>query len=141
MTPIFDKLKQQKVMSFALLLFTLILGIVIGSVINTGVKAERQNSAVAPDATPLVVPAADPLGNEFTKLTKKSGAVGGLHRIRLPAEKPARGRPTKMATRTKMKTATGPMRRSRKTRRICSSTSLAERSRAPSNPRDRAQAL
>ena len=55
-TPIFDKLKQQKILSFALLLFTLILGIVIGSVINTGVKAERQSPAVAPDATPLTVP-------------------------------------------------------------------------------------
>jgi serine protease Do len=70
-TPIFDKLKQQKVLSFALLFFTLILGIVIGSIINTGVKAERQNSAVAPDATPLVIPSADPVTNEFNKLTKK----------------------------------------------------------------------
>ena len=71
MTPIFDKLKQQKVLSFALLLFTLILGIVIGSVINTGVKADRQNPAVAPDASPLIIPSADPIENEFSKLTKK----------------------------------------------------------------------
>jgi serine protease Do len=70
-TPIFDKLKQQKVLSFALLLFTLILGIVIGSIINTGVKAQRPNSAVAPDATPLTIPSADPISNEFNKLTKK----------------------------------------------------------------------
>jgi serine protease Do len=70
-TPILDKLKQQKVLSFALLLFTLLLGIVIGSIINTGVKAERQTSAVAPDATPLIVPAADPVSNEFNTLTKK----------------------------------------------------------------------
>ncbi len=72
MTPIFDKLKQQRVLTFILLLFTLVLGIVIGSIINTGVRAERQiTSAVAPDASPLVIPAADPLGNEFSKLTKK----------------------------------------------------------------------
>jgi serine protease Do len=70
-TPIFDKLRQQKVLSFALLLFTLVLGIVIGSVINTGVKAERQSSAVAPDATPLTVPSPEPISNEFNKLTKK----------------------------------------------------------------------
>jgi len=70
-TPFFDRLKQQKILSFALLLFTLILGIIIGSIINTGVKAERQNSAVAPDATPLTIPAASPITNEFTKLTKK----------------------------------------------------------------------
>ena len=70
-TPIFDKLKQQKVLSFALLFFTLILGIVIGSIINTGVKAERQNSAVAPDASPLVIPSSEPVSTEFNKLTKK----------------------------------------------------------------------
>jgi len=70
-TPIFDKLKQQKVLSFAMLLFTLILGIVIGSIINTGVKAERQSSTIAPDATPLIVPSAEPVSNEFNKLTKK----------------------------------------------------------------------
>jgi serine protease Do len=70
-TPFVDKLKQQKILSFGLLLFTLVLGIVIGSLLNTGVKAERQNSAVAPDATPLTVPAAAPISNEFNKLTKK----------------------------------------------------------------------
>jgi serine protease Do len=70
-TPIFDKLKQQKVLSFALLLFTLILGIVIGSILNTGVKAERQNPAIAPDATPLTIPVESPISNEFNKLTKK----------------------------------------------------------------------
>jgi serine protease Do len=70
-TPFLVKLKQQKVLSFALLLFTLILGIIIGSIINTGVKADRQNSAVAPDAAPLTIPAAVPVSTEFNKLTKK----------------------------------------------------------------------
>jgi serine protease Do len=70
-TPFFEKLKQPKVFSFGLLLFTLVLGIVIGSILDTGVKAERQTSAVAPDATPLTVPAASPISNEFNKLTKK----------------------------------------------------------------------
>jgi serine protease Do len=67
----FEKMRQQKLLSFALLLFTLILGIVIGTVINTGVRADRQNSAVAPDATPLSIPQAVPIANEFTKLTKR----------------------------------------------------------------------
>jgi serine protease Do len=67
-----QKMKQQKLLSFALLLFTLALGIVIGTVINTGVKADRQSTATAPDATPLSVPAATPIpNNEFTKLTKR----------------------------------------------------------------------
>ena len=69
--PFLQKLKQQKLLSFGLLLFTLVLGIVIGTVINTGVKAERQTGVVAPDATPLTIPQAVPIANEFTKLTKR----------------------------------------------------------------------
>lgn len=65
-----DKMKQQKVLSVALLLFTLLLGVAIGTVLNTGVKADRQNTAIAPDATPLSIPHAVPISNEFTKLTK-----------------------------------------------------------------------
>jgi len=69
--PFFEKMKQQKWLSFMLLLFTLAIGIVIGTVINTGVKAERQNSTAAPDASPLTIPQAVPISNEFTKLTKR----------------------------------------------------------------------
>jgi serine protease Do len=60
-----------RVLSFALLLFTLALGILIGTVISTGAKAERQNSGIAPDATPLSIPQSVPISNEFTKLTKR----------------------------------------------------------------------
>lgn len=69
--PFFQRMKQQKLLSVTLLLLTLAVGILIGTVVNTGVKAERQNSAVAPDATPLNVPQAVPISNEFTKLTKR----------------------------------------------------------------------
>jgi len=69
--PFVQKIKQQKLLSFALLLFTLLVGIVIGTVINTGVKAERQTSPIAPDAAPISIPRADPISNEFTKLTKR----------------------------------------------------------------------
>ncbi len=69
--PFFQKMKQQKLLSFTLLLFTLILGIVIGTVINTGVKADRQSPTAAPDATPLSIPQSVPISNEFTKLTKR----------------------------------------------------------------------
>ena len=70
--PFFRKLKQQKVLlSLTLSLCTLFIGIVIGTVVNTGVKANRQTSAIAPDATPLVVPAAVPITNEFAKLAKR----------------------------------------------------------------------
>jgi len=66
-----QKMKQQKLLSTTLLLFTLIVGIVIGTVVNTGVKADKQNSAIAPDATPLTIPQDVPISNEFTKLTKR----------------------------------------------------------------------
>jgi serine protease Do len=68
--PFFQKMKQQKLLSITLLLFTLIVGIVIGTLINTGVQAGKQTSAIAPDATPLTVPQAVPVSNEFTKLAK-----------------------------------------------------------------------
>ncbi|MBV9501147.1 MAG: trypsin-like peptidase domain-containing protein [Acidobacteriaceae bacterium] len=68
---LFQKIRQQRLLSFGLLLITLAVGIAIGIITNTGVKAERQVSAVAPDATPLNIPKADPIANDFTKLTKR----------------------------------------------------------------------
>jgi serine protease Do len=65
------KLKQPKLLSFALLFSTLILGIVIGTILNTGVKAGHQVYSGAPDASPLSIPQAVPIANEFTKLTKR----------------------------------------------------------------------
>ena len=63
-------LKQQKFLTVALLVFTLSIGILIGTVINTGVSAKDQQTA--PDATPLVVPPVAKLQNEFTEIAKKS---------------------------------------------------------------------
>src|SRR5437588_4893319 len=64
-----EKMRQQKLLSMMLILVTLAIGIVLGTFINGGVHAARTQS-VAPDATPLVVPNAVQLGNEFTKLAK-----------------------------------------------------------------------
>jgi len=66
----FKVMRQQKLLSLSLLLVTLAIGIVIGTLVNTGVHAARGQSA-APDASPLVVPDAVQLGNEFTKLAKR----------------------------------------------------------------------
>lgn len=66
-----NKMKQPRLLSFMLLLVTLVIGIVIGSILNTGVRADKQSSAVAPDATPITVPPAEPISNEFSKLAKK----------------------------------------------------------------------
>src|ERR1700730_9532179 len=67
---LFEKMRQQKLMSLALMLFTLTVGILIGTLINTQVNAARDQNA-APDATPLTVPKISALGNDFTALAKK----------------------------------------------------------------------
>ena len=63
------KMRQQKVLSFALVLVTLAVGIMIGTLANPRVHAAKSQSA-APDASPLVIPNPVLLGNEFTKLAK-----------------------------------------------------------------------
>src|SRR5580704_16021894 len=65
-----DRMRQQKLLSTTLMLFTLSIGIVIGTLVNTGVNAAKAQN-VAPDATPLVVPAAVDTPNEFSKLAMK----------------------------------------------------------------------
>src|SRR5580698_1627025 len=65
-----DRVRTQKLLSFTLLLFTLCLGIVIGTLINSGVKAARDGSQ-APGATPLVIPNPVELSNAFTEIAKQ----------------------------------------------------------------------
>jgi serine protease Do len=66
---IFNKFRSQKLLSFTLILFTLSIGIVIGTVINSGVKAAKE-STVAPGATPLSIPNPVELSNTFTQIAK-----------------------------------------------------------------------
>jgi serine protease Do len=63
-------LRRQKLLSAMLVLFTLSVGIMIGTLINTGVRAAKDNP-VAPGATPLVVPNATPVSNQFSQLAKQ----------------------------------------------------------------------
>src|SRR5580693_5013022 len=67
---LFDKMRQQKLMSVTLMIFTLSVGILIGTLVNTQVHAAK-GQAVAPDATPLTVPKVSEIGSDFTKLAKK----------------------------------------------------------------------
>ncbi|MDX1979932.1 MAG: Do family serine endopeptidase [Bryobacteraceae bacterium] len=65
-----ESIRKQRFLGASVLLFTLSIGILIGTLITTGVRAEKGQPA-APDATPLVIPSAQQLSNEFTKLAKK----------------------------------------------------------------------
>jgi serine protease Do len=65
----FAKLKQQKIFSSSLLVFTLSVCVLIGTMVSTSVAAKE--SQAAPDATPLVIPPATKVANEFTELAKR----------------------------------------------------------------------
>ena len=65
----FDKVRGQKFLSFTLILFTLSIGVLIGTVLNTGVKAAKDQS-VAPGATALAIPSPVQLQNSFSQLAK-----------------------------------------------------------------------
>src|SRR5579872_455343 len=84
-----EKMRQRKLMSMALMLLTLSVGILIGTLINTQVNAARDQNA-APDATPLTVPRLSALGNDFTALAKKlEPSVVNITVDEAPAEKSA----------------------------------------------------
>lgn len=68
---LFDRLRTQKVLSFTLVLFTLSVGIVIGTLVNQGVKAAKSDSQAAPGATPLAIPNPVELSNSFSQLAKQ----------------------------------------------------------------------
>src|SRR5438552_8029797 len=66
-----EKMRTQKVLSFTLILFTLSVGIVLGTLVNSGVRAAKDDRAVAPGATPLIIPNPVELSNTFSQLAKQ----------------------------------------------------------------------
>lgn len=87
----FDKLRRQKLLSFTLILFTLAIGIVIGTLVNTGAKAAKDNTA-APGATPLTIPSPVQLQNSFAAIAKQvEPSVVNISTTYLP-KAPARSR-------------------------------------------------
>ncbi|HEY1342428.1 MAG TPA: trypsin-like peptidase domain-containing protein, partial [Bryobacteraceae bacterium] len=88
---LFDKLRTQKLLSFTLVLFTLSLGIVIGTGMSQSVKAAKDNS-VAPGATPLAIPSPVELSNTFSTIAKQvEPSVVNISTTYLP-KSPARTR-------------------------------------------------
>jgi len=72
---LFNKLRAQKALSFTLILFTLSVGIVIGTLVSSGVKAAKgEGASAAPGATPLTIPNPVELSNTFTQIAKQVGA-------------------------------------------------------------------
>jgi serine protease Do len=65
----FEKLRGQKLFSASMLLFTLAIGIVLGTAVTSGVSAARGQAA--PDATQLSIPPVNRLENDFTRIAKQ----------------------------------------------------------------------
>ena len=85
-----EKLRTQKLLSLTLILFTLSIGIVIGTLVNSNVKAARDNAA-APGATALAIPNPVELSSTFTQIAKMvKPSVVNVSTVYLP--KPARSR-------------------------------------------------
>ena len=64
-----QKLKQNRFASTLVILATLTLGILIGTVVSAGVKGKEKNSSA--DATPLQVPSPVKLSNQFSQIARQ----------------------------------------------------------------------
>lgn len=64
-----EGMRRQKVFSAGLVVLTLCVGILLGTLLTTGVSAAR-GQAAAPDATPITIPPVHKLSNDFTKLAQ-----------------------------------------------------------------------
>src|SRR4051812_12445975 len=64
-----NTIRTRKLLFSTLILFTLSIGILIGTLVNTGVKAAKDQ--VAPGATPLVIPNPVQLSTAFSQLAKQ----------------------------------------------------------------------
>jgi serine protease Do len=77
---------QQKLTSTMLVLGTLAIGILIGTVLNSKWGEAAAQSSAATDATPLTVPAIKNLGNEFSQLAKNVGESVVAIRVEVPPQ-------------------------------------------------------
>jgi serine protease Do len=64
------KLRAHRLASVLLILVTLALGILIGTVISNGVKGQNKSNTSA-DATPLTIPPEKPITNQFSQIAKQ----------------------------------------------------------------------
>src|SRR6201996_3931409 len=91
---LFQKLRTQKLLSFTMILFTLSLGVVIGTLVSSGVKAARSENSAAPDATPLTIPSPVQLSGTFSQIAKMAGpSVVNISSEYVPKATRAQGQP------------------------------------------------
>lgn len=66
-----QKVREPKILSLALILGTLAVGILIGTLIHTEVRADKGSDKPVTDAAPLKIPSPVKLQNEFTAIVNK----------------------------------------------------------------------
>jgi len=64
------RLRGRKFLSTSLILLTLSVGILIGTLVDTEAGAAREGQKAAPDATPLTIPPPQPVENQFTEIAR-----------------------------------------------------------------------
>jgi serine protease Do len=64
-----ETMRRRKLLFFSLILATLAIGVVIGTVINRSVNADKPG--IAPGATAIAIPSPSQLGSEFSKIAKQ----------------------------------------------------------------------
>jgi serine protease Do len=85
--------RDQKFLSLGLILATLTVGIVIGTLVRTDVLAEKGSEKAFTDATPLKVPSPVKLQNEFTAIVNKvEPAVVNISTEYKPKKESAQGK-------------------------------------------------
>jgi serine protease Do len=83
-----ERIHKQRFLSFTLILFTLAVGIVIGTLVNAGVKAAKDGSP-APGAAPLTIPNPVQLSTAFSQLAKMAEpSVVHISTTYLPRQNP-----------------------------------------------------
>src|SRR5579862_1455943 len=65
------RLKANRLASTLIILLTLAVGILIGTVISSGVKGKETPKNISADATPLQIPAPQQLSNQFAQISKQ----------------------------------------------------------------------
>jgi serine protease Do len=82
-----ETMRKQKLLSFTLLLFTLSIGILIGTLMHSGVNAAKGQAAS--DATPLKIPDPVEMSTAFSQLAKRLGpSVVNITTEYIPKQEP-----------------------------------------------------
>ncbi len=92
-----ETMRKQKLLSFTLLLFTLSIGILIGTLLQSGVRAA--GGQAASDATPLQIPDPVQLSTAFSQLAKRlEPSVVNITTDYIPKQAPAARNPRRQQT-------------------------------------------